>query len=161
MFKVLLISACAAALAISTGRIAQQQKMTKQQDGLIEKEIRQIESEIFAAIQQKDAQKLAAILADDFVYRNPLEGETAKPAFLEAIKAIPVKINALWSEDMKVNVYGEVAILTGTQKAKTQDAAGQEQISATAFTDVFVRRNGKWQLALAYGVELPSVPPSK
>jgi len=161
MFKALVKSAGVAALAISTGSIAQPQKMTKQQDGLIEKEMRQIESEIFAAIQQKDTQKLAAILADDFVYRNPLEGETARPAFLAAIKAIPVKINALWSEDMKVNGYGEVAILTGTQKAKTQLAAGQEQLSATAFTDVFVRRNGKWQLGLAYGVELASVPPSK
>jgi ketosteroid isomerase-like protein len=162
MFKALVISACAAVLAISTGSTSQQHKMTKQQqDSLIEKEIRQIESEIFAAIQQKDTKKLEGILAADFVYRNPLAGETAKPAFLAGIKAIPVKINALWSEDMKVNVYGEVAILTGTQKAKTQDATGKEETSATAFTDVFVRRNGRWQLALAYGVELPSVPASK
>jgi ketosteroid isomerase-like protein len=96
-----------------------------------------------------------------FVYRNPLAGEVAKSAFLAQIKSIPVKINALWSEDMKVNLYGEVAVLTGTQKAKTQDDSGKEETSATAFTDVFVRRNGKWRLALAYGVELSSVPPSK
>ena len=160
IFKALVVSACAIVLAISTGSISQQRKMTKQ-DLLVEKEIHQIESDIFAAIRQQDTKKLAAILSDDFVYRNPLAGEVAKPAFLEQIKAIPVKINALWSEDMKVNVYGEVAVLTGTQKAKTQDATGKEETSATAFTDIFVRRNGRWQLALAYGVELPSVPPSK
>jgi len=162
MLKALVVCACAAVLAISISSISQQRKMTRQQqDSLIEKEIRQLESDIFAAIQQKDPQKLATILADDFVYRNPLVDEVAKPAFLAQIAAIPVKINALWSEDMKVNVYGEVAVLTGTQKAKTQDATGREETSATAFTDVFVRRNGRWQLALAYGVELPSVPASK
>jgi len=160
MFKALVVCTCTAVLAISTGSFSQQHKMTKQ-DVSVEKEIRQIESDIFTAIQQKDPQKLAAILADDFVYRNPLAGEIAKAEFLAQIKSIPVKINALWSEDMKVNVYGEVAVLTGTQKAKTQDATGREETSATAFTDVFVRRNGRWQLALAYGVELPSVPASK
>jgi ketosteroid isomerase-like protein len=162
MFKALFVCACGMLLAISTGAIPRQDKMTKhQQDGLIEKEIRRLESDIFTAIQQQDTDKLAAILADDFVYRNPLAGETNRAAFLAGIRAIPVKINALWSEDMKVNSYGEVAVLTGTQKAKTQDTTGKEETSATAFTDVFVKRNGRWQLALAYGVELASVPTTK
>lgn len=136
--------------------------MTKQQqDSLIEKEIRQLEGDIFAAIQRKDTKKLEGILADDFVYRNPLEGEVARAAFLAGLKAIPVEISAIWSEDMKVNVYGDVAVMTGTQKARTLEATGKEVLSATAFTDIFVRRNGRWLLALAHGVELPSVPASK
>jgi ketosteroid isomerase-like protein len=55
-------------------------------------------------------------------------------------------------------VFGEVAILTGVQlaEARLPDHAPEE--SAVAFTDVFVQRDGRWLMALAYGVELPSEP---
>lgn len=162
MFKALVVSVCVVVSIILTGCLAQEAELTKQQRAVqVEKEVRQVENEIFAAIQQKDTKKLAAILTDDFVYRDPLSGEISKAAFLDKISAIPVKIIAIWSDDMKANVYGEVAVLTGTQKAKTQAEAGKEEVSAAAFTDIFVKRDGKWLLTLAHGVELPSVPVSK
>jgi hypothetical protein len=65
MFKALVVCACTAVLAISTGSTSQQHKMTKQ-DASVEKEIRQIESDIFCGHPAKRPPKLAAILADDF-----------------------------------------------------------------------------------------------
>jgi hypothetical protein len=41
-------------------------------------------------------------------------------------------------------------------EARLPDHAPEE--SAVAFTDVFVQRDGRWLMALAYGVELPSEP---
>ncbi len=128
------------------------------QDGTIEKEILQIENNLFTAIKSKDTKRLESILADDFVYRNPVTGDQSKEEFLAAIGSLPVNIVSIWSEDMKVNIYAEVAVLTGTQKAKVQITEGKEAIGVTAFTDIFVKRRGKWLLVLAYGVELPSVP---
>jgi ketosteroid isomerase-like protein len=104
----------------------------------------------------KDTKKLDQILADDFVYRNPIEGERSRAEFLAIIDSLPVKIVSVWSEDMKVNVYGDVAVMTGTQKAKIQNEEGKEEISATAFVDVFVKRQGKWKLVLAYSMDLPA-----
>src|SRR5581483_9187104 len=85
IFKML--CACLCALAISSSGLAQQPKPTKaEQDAQVEKEIRQLENDIFAAIQHKDAKKLDVILADDFVYRSPQEAEMTKSAFLDGVK---------------------------------------------------------------------------
>jgi ketosteroid isomerase-like protein len=127
----------------------------KKMDNSIEKEIIQIEKDIFVAIKDKDAKKLDQILADDFIYRNPIEGERSRTEFLAIIGSLPVNIVSVWSEDMKVNVYVDVAVMTGTQKAKIRTENGKEEISATAFVDVFVKRQGKWKLVLAHGTDLP------
>jgi hypothetical protein len=57
---------------------------------------------------------------------------------------------------LRVDVYGETAILTGVQVAEAMPPEGETEQSVVAFTDVFVRRDGRWVLVLAYGVELPS-----
>jgi ketosteroid isomerase-like protein len=67
-----------------------------------------------------------------------------------------MEIRAVRGEDLKVNVYGETAILTGVQLAEVRTPEGNLEESAVAFTDVFVSREGQWLMVLAYGVELPS-----
>jgi ketosteroid isomerase-like protein len=133
-----------------------EQRVNQKTDNLIEKEVLQIANDIFTAIKGKDTKKLDQILADDFVYRNPIEGERSRAEFLAIIDSLPVKIVSVWSEDMKVNVYGDVAVTTGTQKAKIQNEESKEEISATAFVDVFVKRQGKWKLVLAHSMDLPA-----
>jgi ketosteroid isomerase-like protein len=118
--------------------------------------ILQIENEIMAAIKNKDAASLAPILADEFVYRTHFGAEADKAAFLASIASFPVEILSLRGDELKVNVYGEVAVLTGVQYAEARPPEGEKEESAVAFTDVFVRRAGRWLMVLAYGVELPS-----
>ncbi|MBO0722512.1 MAG: nuclear transport factor 2 family protein [Blastocatellia bacterium] len=127
-----------------------------EQERLIEKEIFDLENEIFAAIKCKDPNKLDEILSEDFVYRNPLEGEHSKADFLAAIRSLPVKILSVWSEDLKITIIREVVVASGTQKAKTRTEEGDEKLSTTAFVDIFFRQQEKWKLARAYGVALPS-----
>jgi ketosteroid isomerase-like protein len=123
-----------------------------------DKAILQLEREIMSAIKNKDAATLAPMLADDFIYRTHFGAEADKAGFLESIASFPVKIISIRGEELKVNVYGETAILTGVQLAKARAPEGEEEESAVAFTDVFVRREGQWLMVLAYGVELPSEP---
>ena len=120
-----------------------------------EQEIYEIERRLFTAIKTKDAASLASIVADDFVFRGPAQPEIGKAEFLESIKSLPIEILEIWSDDMKVNVFGDIALLTGVQQARTRDDDGKEQLSAGAFSDVFAKRNGQWLLVLAYNVELP------
>jgi hypothetical protein len=49
-------------------------------------------------------------------------------------------------------------VLTGVQRVKTMSADGKEEAGAGAFTDVFVRREGRWWMVLAYSVDLPVIP---
>jgi ketosteroid isomerase-like protein len=127
-------------------------------DESIENQILQIESDIFIAIKSKDTKKLDQILSDDFIYRNPMEGDRSRSEFLAAIESLPVEILSVWSEDMKVNVFAGVVVMSGTQKAKTLNDEGKEETSAAAFVDVFVKQQEKWKLVWAHGVDLPSVP---
>jgi ketosteroid isomerase-like protein len=57
---------------------------------------------------------------------------------------------------MAVSIFGDVALLTGVQKARTRGKDGKAEISAGAFSDLFVKRGDKWLLVVAYNVELPA-----
>jgi ketosteroid isomerase-like protein len=119
-------------------------------------DILQIERDIMSAIKSKDTAALEPLLADEFVYRTHFGAEADKAAFLESITSFPVEIISLRGEELKVNVYGDTAVLTGVQLAEARPPEGETEESAVAFTDVFVRRDGRWLMVLAYGVELPS-----
>jgi len=123
-------------------------------------EVLAIERDIMAAIMNKNAATLAPLLADDFIYRTHFGAEADKAAFLERIASFPVEILSLRGEELKVNVYGDTAVLTGVQIAEARPPEGETEESAVAFTDVFERRDGRWLMVLAYGVELPSEGPA-
>ena len=119
-------------------------------------EVLALEHRTFEAIARKDATALAPLLADDFTYRSPGGPDVPKPEFLRNLAAIPVEIVSVEGEGLHVSIFGETVGVTGVQLASTRAADGTETTSRTAFTDVFVRRNGAWSLVLAYGVELPA-----
>jgi ketosteroid isomerase-like protein len=118
--------------------------------------ILQIERDIMAAIKAKDATALSPLVADEFVYRTHFGAESNKSEFLQSISSLAVEIQSLHGDELKVNVYGDTAILTGVQRAEARLPEGELDESAVAFTDVFVRRDGRWVMVLAYGIELPS-----
>ena len=130
--------------------------MTINDDTAAVEAILQIERDIRTAIKNKDASALEPMLAEEFVYRTHFGAEVDKRAFLESIASFPIEILSLRGEDLNVNLFGETAVLTGLQLAEARPPEGEPEQSAVAFTDVFVRRDGGWLMALAYGVELPS-----
>ncbi len=118
--------------------------------------ILQLERDVMNAIKTKDATTLANFVADDFVYRTHFGAESDKSEFLKSIASIPVEIISMRGDELNVSIYGDVAVLTGVQRAVARVPESQPEESAVAFTDVFVRRDGCWLMVLAYGVELPS-----
>ena len=118
--------------------------------------ILKIASDIMDAIKNKDAATLEPMLAAEFIYRTHFGAEADRTEFLTSIASMPQAILAIRGEELKVNVFGETAILTGVQLAEARPLEGEAEESVVAFTDVFVKRNGSWLMVLAYGVELPS-----
>jgi ketosteroid isomerase-like protein len=114
-----------------------------------------LEEEIFTAVKNRDTDALERFLTDDFVYRSPGR-RVARDEFLELCAAFPYEIISIQGEDLSVNVYGNIAVVTGLQIAKTAGDEGEEEKSAVAFTDVFVKEKGKWMLSLAHAVDLPA-----
>ena len=119
-----------------------------------EQAILEIERETFEAIRNKDAEALDRLLDEGFVYRSPGGPESCKADFIKVASQLPVRILSVWGEELKVNIYGEAAVLTGVQHAKVLTDDGKEVISSVAFTDIFVKRLNGWAMTLAYGVEL-------
>jgi hypothetical protein len=123
----------------------------------VQKEVLQTEHEIFAAIKNKDAKFLNGILAEDFLYRSPGKPDITKSEFVKIATTFPAKILAVWSNDLKVNVYANTAVITGVQLSKVQ-IENREIVSSVMFTDIFVNREKKWVLVLAHTMELPESP---
>src|SRR6266550_357985 len=121
-------------------------------------EILQLERDIMVAIKNKDAATLEPMVADDFIYRTHFGAEADKAEFLKSVASFPVEILAIRGEELKVNVYGDTVVLTGVQFAEVRMPQGATEEGAVAFTDVFVRRDGRWLMVLAYAIELPSEP---
>lgn len=87
-----------------------------------------------------DPTVLDSILADDFVHALP-SGFIGKQQQIDSAKAHPrAPQENRHFEDFKVRVYGDTGIANGI--VVTTDASGTHR---TVFTDVFAKRNGKWQ----------------
>jgi ketosteroid isomerase-like protein len=114
-----------------------------------------LEEEIFTAVKNRNTDALEGVLTDDFVYRSPGQQAT-RDDFLKLCAAFPYEIISIQGEELGVNVYGDIAVVTGLQIAKTAGGEGEEETSAVAFTDVFVKQEGKWMLSLAHAVDLPA-----
>lgn len=123
-------------------------------DERVEREILEVERGVMAAIEGKDAAALGRFLAEEFVHRTPGGEELRKEAFLKNVASMPFEILSVHGENLKVSGFGETAVLTGIQVASVRTGEGKEE-GRGAFADVFVRRDGRWLLALAYSVELP------
>ena len=104
----------------------------------------QIEHEWSQADLKKDAAALNRILAEDWIGID-FEGTVIDKA--RARRGIVSDAAALEStvlRDMKVRIYGDTAIVTGTDTEKGE-YHGKDSSGKYVWTDVFVRRDGRWQ----------------
>lgn len=130
---------------------------TRADRGRAEQAVLRAESETMQAIGRKDAAALGRLLDEEFAYRTPAGAELGREEFLRNITSMPFEILSVRGDGVKADVFGETAVVTGVQRARVL-AEGREQESVVAFTDIFVKRRGRWRLRLAYGVELTGKP---
>ena len=118
--------------------------------------IHKIELRTMEAIKQKDTAALISILSEDFTHRTPTGVDANRSEFLQGIANLPLEVLSISGDNLKVNVYGETAVLTGVQRVTVRDVDGKEESGAGAFMDVFVKTKDGWRMVLAYSVDLPS-----
>lgn len=129
------------------------------QNTKVEQEIRKLEREWFDSYVRGDRAAFDRIVADDVVitYGNGSVGN--KSQAIAEIKAPADSSYSLTSDDIQVRVYGETAIVTGrvTEKGTFN---GRSLNSQSGYTDVWVRRNGRWQVVAAQNTRLPQERPA-
>lgn len=103
-----------------------------------ERQIRALEERWLSNEAQPDV--LASILADDFLHVLPA-GFISKSEQIQYVRQHPEAFPGTKQfEELRVRIYGDTAIAVGIVRTDL----GANRLKRTAFTDVFVRRNGNW-----------------
>jgi hypothetical protein len=124
---------------------------TQSQSPTMEQEVKAVEQRWLENEDRPDV--LQSILADDFVHVLPV-GFISKEDQLAFLRKHPNAFpGSKHFEELRVRIYGEVAVATGIVSTVHDPGAKAKR---TAFTDVFARRDGKWLAVNAQELPLPS-----
>jgi hypothetical protein len=125
----------------------------------IEAELMQLERDIGTANVRRDKAFFERVEAEEFIFTDSAGGTTTKAEDVASLDkpAGEFKLVSYEVDEMKVFVYGKTAVVTGrvTTVSRGKD---REITSKSRFTDVFVRRSGRWQIVAGHSSRLPREP---
>ncbi len=110
----------------------------------IEQHVRQLNDDWVKALVRADVETLNRVMADDFFFTYPLEGDD-KAQFISDITSGDLKIEHITREQVSVRLFGNTAVLTARDSA-TWLYHGRELSGQYKVMGVYIERNGKWQL---------------
>jgi ketosteroid isomerase-like protein len=106
--------------------------------------LRQMNDEWVKALVRGDGETLDRIMADDFFFAYPMEGDD-KLQFIEDVTSGQVRVEYLNRENVTVRIWGNTAVLSAHDSAKWfyqgRDFSGHYKI-----VHIYAQRNDKWQL---------------
>jgi len=122
-----------------------------------ERQLLAIEREWDDAVVNRDAKVLERILADDFRLIW-IDGSVSNKAELIAgVTNRKATIDPFSTEDVKVRIYGDTAILTG-RFTQTARLGTRSETNSFRYTDVYVRKAGRWRAVSAHASLLRDGP---
>jgi ketosteroid isomerase-like protein len=106
--------------------------------------LRQMNDDWTKALVRADRVTLDRIMADDFFFAYPMEGDD-KAQFIGDVVSGDVKVESLTRENITVRIWGDTAVLTGRDSARWsyqgRDFSGHYKV-----INVYARRDGEWRL---------------
>lgn len=136
------LAAMAVSLALSQASSSQETPKDGDNASLVDT-FTKIENEWAEADKTMDAKALGKLLGADWFFLGP-QGTETKAQHLEGLKKGDENIESITLMDMKVRVYGDIAVVTGREHEKST----KKNVDTTGdylYTDVFVKRHGQWQ----------------
>ncbi len=126
---------------------AQEKANQTSKNSKAEQEVLQMEKAWNDARAKTDRAAFERLIADDFIIFAP-NGQSAEKASLIKGYRAP-NLEAIENGDIKVRVYGETVVVTGwnIRKWRTMD---RETSPQERFTNVWVKRKGKWQIVSSH-----------
>jgi ketosteroid isomerase-like protein len=112
--------------------------------GSDEHEIRRVESEWGDAFEQRDFATLDRIMHDEYILTDPLGNVRGKAESLAALATNEVRFDSTRSDNVKVYINGDTAVVTGRSTFKGR-YRGWSMAGKYQYTDVLVKRSGTWQ----------------
>ena len=121
--------------------------------GANEELFRKLERELFAAHEgTPDLATIDRLYADDFLSTNADGRVVDKPGWLNILKAGQFPVDKITTSDFRVRMYSGTAIVTG----QSAYHYGGKKLWVVRHTQVWVSRNGSWQLVSWQGTSAPA-----
>ncbi len=134
------VSLCAVLCLCAVFGTAQQRAKPSGEEG----RIIALESAWDQAEQNRDANALANLLADDLIYVDYDGSISTKKEFLADIKSADIIGEQINNEGVTVHLYNNVAVSTGIYRDKGIEK-GKPFLRRGRFTNVWLNQNGTWE----------------
>ena len=112
-------------------------------------ELLKLEEAFAEAIIKNDLEGIGRLVTDDWIIIDPNGEIVDRERFFEVIKSGALTHDMMESEDFRIRVYGDSAVVIGVTRTKGK-FMGQEFSTQERGTDVFVKRDGRWQCVLTH-----------
>lgn len=113
--------------------------------------ISDIEQQLAKAWVSRNRATIDAILATEWLVTDAAGRVLTKQQVMqESFDSADRGIDAMVIDEVKVRMFGDVAAATGRTRA-TGSYQGESSSVMLRFTDVFVRRGGRWQVVTSHG----------
>jgi uncharacterized protein (TIGR02246 family) len=119
-------------------------------DAAITRELEFLVEQLASTWRQRDCEGWGALIADDWSVTHIDAQVITKPEALEMCRTGPPVSTAV--DQLRVRVYGDTAIVTGRTKATVTGST--PQVVVLRFTDVFVRREGRWVVVATHATRV-------
>ena len=114
-----------------------------------------LDAKRMTAMAAKDVATLEAVLADDLIYTHSSARLDTKRSLIDAMVQGTTVYTGVEPSDVKAQDLGDTVVLTGIAQIKVV-SNGTPNEFGVRFTDVYTRRNGRWQMVTWQSTRLPA-----
>lgn len=107
------------------------------------------------AMANKDVATLKEVLADELIYCHSSARLDTKQSLIGNMESGATVYTSVVPSEVKAQDCGDAVVLTGIAQIKVT-SNGTPNAFGVRFTDVYARRNGKWQMIAWQSTRLPA-----
>ena len=145
-----ILAAALALMCVSASASAQSRDST-----VVRRQLLEIEQQIARANRECDYRYFDRIEAEEFIFTDARGGLTTKKEDLAGEKECRKNEFSQSFDEVVVQPHGDWAVLSARSTTNFVDRDGHPGTRLNRFTDVFVWRDGRWQLVAGHSSRLP------